>query len=57
MLFRSFVWIGNGADPGEKVAALGAADRYATIEVRARELPVTVVKAGQEREGFFSFLE
>jgi len=54
---KIFVWIGNGADPGEKVAALGAADRYATIEPRARELPVTVVKAGQEREGFFSFLE
>ena len=55
--WKIFVWIGKGADAGEKVAALGAADRYAETEPRAKELPVTVVKAGQERGGFFSFFK
>mmetsp|Transcript_11643 Transcript_11643/g.27294 ORF Transcript_11643/g.27294 Transcript_11643/m.27294 type:complete len:401 (-) Transcript_11643:460-1662(-) len=53
--WKIFVWIGKDADPGEKVAALGAADRYAAIEPRANELPVTVLKSGQERGGFRSF--
>lgn len=52
-----FVWIGKAADPGEKVAALGAADRYAVTEPRAKELPVTVVKSGQESGAFFSFFK
>jgi hypothetical protein len=51
------VWIGKAADSGERVAALGAADRYAEIEPRAKELPVTVIKAGQESAGFFSFFK
>ena len=55
--WKIFVWIGKAADSGEKLAALGAADRYAEIEPRAKELPVTVVKAGKEREGFFSFFK
>ena len=55
--WKIFVWIGKAANPGEKVAALGAVDRYAESEPRAKELPVTVVKAGQERGGFFSFFK
>ena len=55
--WKMFVWIGKNANPGEKVAALGAADRYASIEPRARELPVTVLKSGQERDGFRSFFK
>lgn len=55
--WKLFVWIGKAADSGERVAALGAADRYAEIEPRAKELPVTVIKAGQESAGFFSFFK
>eukprot|EP00536_Pseudo-nitzschia_multiseries_P012690 jgi/Psemu1/209419/e_gw1.499.8.1 len=55
--WKIFVWIGKHADPGEKVAALGAADRYADIEPRAKELPVTVLKSGQERGGFRAFFK
>jgi len=60
--WQIFVWIGKAADPGEKVAALGAADRYAEIEPRAHELPVTVLKAGQENKrnggnGFLSYFK
>lgn len=56
--WKIFVWIGKAADAGEKVAALGAADRYAEMEPRAKELPVTVLKAGQEtRGGFKSFFK
>jgi len=55
--WKIFVWIGKEADAGEKVAALGAADRYSEIEPRANELPVTVLKSGQERDGFASFFK
>lgn len=55
--WKIFVWIGKQADSGEKVAALGAADRYSEIEPRANEMPVTVLKSGQERCGFASFFK
>jgi len=55
--WKIFVWIGKAADSGEKVAALGAADRYAEMEPRAKEVPVTVLKAGQERNGFMSYFK
>jgi hypothetical protein len=55
--WKLFVWIGKAADSGERVAALGAADRYAEIDPRAKELPVTVIKAGKESTGFFSFFK
>jgi hypothetical protein len=52
-----FIWVGKGADLSEKVAAMGAADRYAKIEPRAVNLPVTVIKAGSETEQFNSYFE
>lgn len=55
--WKLFVWIGKAADSEERVAALGAADRYAEIDPRAKELPVTVIKAGKESAGFFSFFK
>jgi len=55
--WKIFIWVGKAADSGEKVAALGAADQYAEMEPRARELPVTVLKAGQERSGFMSYFK
>ena len=56
--WQIFVWIDKSADSGEKVAAMGAADRYAEMEPRARELPVTIIKAGQEKlGGFWSFFK
>lgn len=50
---KIFVWVGKDADPGEKVASIGAADRYAAMEPYAKELPVTVIKEGQEARGGF----
>jgi hypothetical protein len=47
-----FVWIGNSS---EKIAAMGAADRYAEMEPRAATLPVTVVKSGSETTLFLSY--
>lgn len=54
---RIFVWTGKKANSSDKVAALGAADRYAVIEPRANDVPVTVLKAGQERFGLLSYLK
>merc|ERR1712119_268336 len=54
---KIFVWTGKNANSSDKVASLGAADRYAMIEPRANDVPVTIVKAGQERCGLMSFLK
>ena len=50
-----FIWIGKGADLSEKVAAMGAADRYAKMEPRAIDMPVTILKAGSETKLFNSY--
>jgi gelsolin len=52
-----FIWIGKGADVSEKVAAMGAADRYALIEARASFVPVTILKAGQESPSFLAYFD
>ncbi|KAG7343872.1 gelosin/severin like protein [Nitzschia inconspicua] len=52
-----FVWIGKGADVHEKIAAMGAADRYAEMEPRANFCPVTILKSGQETSTFLSFFD
>jgi len=50
-----FIWIGKSADTSEKIAAMGAADRYALQEPRAVDLPVTIVKSGMESDLFKSY--
>jgi gelsolin len=50
-----FVWVGNGADSMERLAAMGGADRYAKIEPRALNVPVVILKEGQETELFKSY--
>ena len=50
-----FVWIGSGADRSEKIAAMGATDRYAEMVPRAVDLPVTIVKSGNENALFNSY--
>jgi len=50
-----FIWIGAGASLSEKIAAMGAADRYALMEPRAVDLPVTVLKSGKETALFNSY--
>jgi len=52
-----FVWVGEGSDHSEKLAAMAAADRYAVMEPRALELPVTIVKDGHESQLFLSYFE
>lgn len=52
-----FIWIGKGADLSEKVAAMGAADRYAKIAPRALNLPVEIVKEGSETDNFNAYFE
>jgi len=55
--WKIFVYLGKEADRAEKVAALGAADRYAETVPRAKDVPVTMIKAGQKRGNFFSFFK
>jgi len=50
-----FVWVGKCADTSEKIAAMGAADRFAVMEPRAADLPVTIVKSGKESDLFKSY--
>lgn len=50
-----FIWIGKRADTSEKIAAMGAADRYAKMEPRAADLPVTIVKSGKESPLFKTY--
>jgi len=49
-----FVWIGSGADRSEKIAAMGAADRYSKLDPRTLELPVHIVKSGYESDTFLA---
>lgn len=55
--WKIFVWMGNKADRSEIFAAMSAADRYAKIDPRVHDLPVTMMKAGREPDGFSSFFE
>ena len=55
--WKIFVWMGNKADRSEIFAAMRAADRYAETDPRAHDLPVTMLKAGRESDGFSSFFE
>eukprot|EP00980_Cylindrotheca_fusiformis_P013223 scaffold3359_cov123-Cylindrotheca_fusiformis.AAC.27 len=50
-----FIWIGKAADRNEKIAAMGAADRYSRMEPRASELPVTIIKSGHETALFNAY--
>jgi hypothetical protein len=52
-----FIWIGKSADRHEKVAAMGAADRFAEMEPRANYLPVTIVKSGKETPEFLAYFD
>jgi len=52
-----FVWVGAGADKEEKLAAMGAIDRYIQMEPRAMELPATIVKQGMETDQFWAYFE
>jgi gelsolin len=52
-----YIWIGKGSDRSEKLAAMGAADRYAKMEPRALNVPVTIVKEGSETAIFNSYFE
>ena len=47
-----FVWIGKEADGNEKIAAMTAADRYSKLDPRTLELPVHIVKSGNESQRF-----
>lgn len=49
-----YVWIGKGADRYEKIAAMSAADRYSKKDRRTLELPVHIVKSGNESSNFNS---
>jgi hypothetical protein len=50
-----YIWVGKCADTSEKVAAMGAADRYGKMEPRAADLPVTLIKSGRETDRFNSY--
>lgn len=50
--WKIYIWIGAGSDRREKMAAMTAADRYAKLDARTVELPVHIIKAGNESEDF-----
>lgn len=52
-----YVWIGKGADRFEKIAAMTAADRYSKKEGRTLELPVHIVKSGNESDSFLALFD
>jgi hypothetical protein len=52
-----FVWIGKGGDRYEKIAAMSAADRYSKTSPRTVNLPVHIIKDGNETEKFNSYFE
>jgi hypothetical protein len=55
-----YIWIGKGADTSEKIAALSAADAYSKTSVsasRVMDVPVHIVKQGQEPKVFWSSFE
>lgn len=47
-----FVWIGKDANRDEKLAAMTAADRYTKLDPRTLELPVHIIKSGNESQRF-----
>jgi len=51
-----YVWIGTAANKSEKIAAMFAADKYSKLDPRTLELPVEIVKSGNESDRFLSFL-
>ena len=52
-----FFWIGKGADRYEKIAAMKAADKYSKKDPRTLELPVHIVKSGNESTKFLDYFE
>lgn len=50
-----YVWIGGKADQFEKIAAMLAADKYSKQDPRTLELPVHIVKSGNETDRFLSY--
>jgi len=50
-----YVWVGSGADKFEKIAAMTAADRYSKQDPRTLELPVHIIKSGNETKLFLSY--
>ena len=52
-----FVWIGKSANFEEKMAAMAAADRYAEMEPRVKDIPLSIVKEGHESSSFWSLFK
>lgn len=47
-----FLWMGSGADRGEKLAAMGKAEAYCKEDLRTADLPLTFCKSGSEPASF-----
>lgn len=52
-----YVWMGSGCDRSEKIAAMAAADKYAKMDPRTLELPVHIIKSGNETNTFLSYFD
>lgn len=50
-----FLWLGKDADRSEKLAAMSIADGYSRSNLRAKDLPLTIVKSGYEPSSFEDF--
>eukprot|EP00540_Astrosyne_radiata_P013945 CAMPEP_0116849434 /NCGR_PEP_ID=MMETSP0418-20121206/15572_1 /TAXON_ID=1158023 /ORGANISM="Astrosyne radiata, Strain 13vi08-1A" /LENGTH=380 /DNA_ID=CAMNT_0004481159 /DNA_START=24 /DNA_END=1166 /DNA_ORIENTATION=+ len=50
-----YLWMGKKADRSERLAAMGHVDHYGNSNPRAKNLPVSIVKAGWETAEFNSY--
>lgn len=50
-----FLWIGKDSTTSEKLAAMATADNYCKGDPRTADLPLTIIKSGQESSAFNMF--
>lgn len=50
-----FLWLGCNADRSEKLGAFAKSDKYCQADLRTIDLPLTIVKSGQEPGDFNAY--
>lgn len=50
-----FLWMGNGADRGEKLSSMSQADAYCKKDPRTANLPLSICKSGMESHSFSGY--
>ena len=50
-----FLWVGSKADKAERLGAISKADHYCQEDMRTGDLPMTIVKSGNEPQEFLEY--